>query len=49
MIQVYHHIVHYNLGKTYYKMPVSKKVKKIDNKTEQNKTQKDLDRQTDKV
>ena len=30
-------------------MPVSKKVKKIDNKTEQNKTQKDLDRQTDKI
>ena len=30
-------------------MPVIKKVKKIDNKTEQNKTQKDLDRQTDKI
>ena len=34
------------MGKIYYKMSVSRKVKTIDNKMEQNKVQYDLDRQT---
>ena len=46
MIQVYHQIIHYNLGKTYHKTSINEKIKAINNKIEQNKAQYDLDRQT---
>ena len=49
MIQLYHQIIHYNLGRTFYKMSISEKIKTIDNKIEQNKAQNDLDRQTVKI
>ena len=38
-----------DLGRIYYKMAVSRKSKTIDNKTEQNKAQYDLHRQTAKI
>ena len=37
------------MGRTYYKMDISEKIKTIDNKTEQNKAQYNLDRQTAKL
>ena len=49
MIQLCHQMVHYDLGRTYYKMSVSEKIKTIDNKIEQNKAQYNLDRQTAKI
>ena len=42
-------IIHYNFGRTYYKMTVSKKMKIIDNKIKHNKVQYDLDRQNAKI
>ena len=49
MIQLYHQIIHYDLGRTFYKMSISEKIKTIDNKVEQNKAQNDLDRRTVKI
>ena len=49
MIQLFHQIIHYSLGRTYYKMRTSEKIKTIDNKIEQNKAQYNLDRQTAKI
>ena len=37
-------IIPLDLGKTYYKMTVSEKIKTIDNKIEQNKARQNLDR-----
>ena len=37
------------MGRTYYKMSISEKIKTIDNKIEQNKGQYKLDRQTAKI
>ena len=39
-------MIYYDLGRTYYKMTVTGKIKTTDNKIEQNKSQYDLDRQT---
>ena len=36
----------YDLGRTYYKITITGKIKTTDNKIEQNKTQYDLDRRT---
>ena len=44
MMQLYHQIIHYDLGRTYYKMIISEKIKAISNKIEQNKAQYNLDR-----
>ena len=49
MIQLCHHIIHYELGRTYYKMSISEKIKTIDNKIEQNKAQYNLDRQPARI
>ena len=46
MIQICHQIIHYDLGRTYYKMSISEKIKGINNKIEQNEAQFNLDRQT---
>ena len=42
-------IIHYDLGRTYYKMSISEKIKAINNKIEQNKAQYNLKRQTAKI
>ena len=44
MIQLCYQIIHYDLGRAKYKMSISKKIKTIDNKIEQNKFQYNLDR-----
>ena len=44
MIQLYHQIIHYNLGGTYYEMSISEKIKAIDYKIDYN-----LDRQTGNI
>ena len=49
MIQIYHQTIHSDLGGTSSKTTVSKKIKIIDNKIEQNKARYDLDRQTTKI
>ena len=49
MIQIYHWIIHYDLESTYYKMSISKKMKAIHIKIEQNKAQYNLDRETAKI
>ena len=48
-MQLCHQIFHYNLGRTYYKMSISHKIKAINNKIEQNKTQYNLDWQSAKI
>ena len=48
-MQLYHQIIHYNLGRTYYKMSISEKIKAINKKIEQNKAQYNLDRRTAKI
>ena len=45
----FYHIIHYQLGRTYYKRNISEKIKAIDNKTVQNKTQYSLDREAAKA
>ena len=42
MIQLCYQIIHYDLGRTYYKMSVREKIKAIDNKIEKNKAQYNL-------
>ena len=42
-------MIHYDLGRTYYKMTVNKKIKVIDNEIEQKIAQYNLDRQTAKA
>ena len=42
-------IIHYDLGRTYYKMSIGEKIKAINNKIEQNKAQYNLDRETAKI
>ena len=49
MIQLYHQIIHYGLGRTYYKISISEKIKAINNKIEENKVRYNLDRQTAKI
>ena len=49
MIQLYLQIIHYNLGRIYFKMSISEKIKAISNRIEQNKSQYNLDRQTTKL
>ena len=49
MTRLSHQIIHYDLGRTYYKMTITVKIKTINNKIEQNKAQYDLDRQTAKI
>ena len=49
MIRLCHLINHYDLGRTFYKMSISEKIKAINNKIEQNKAQYNLDRQTSKI
>ena len=49
MIRLCYQIIRYDLGRTYYKMSISEKIKTIDNKIEQNKAQYNLDRQTAKI
>ena len=46
MTQLCHQIIHYNLGKTDYKIPSSEKTKTIDIKIKQKKPQYNLDTQT---
>ena len=46
MTKLCHEMIYYDLGRTYYKMTVTGKIKTTDNKIEQNKSQYDLDRQT---
>ena len=48
MIQLYHQIIHYGLGRT-YKISISEKIKAINNKIEENKVRYNLDRQTSKI
>ena len=48
-MQLCHQITYYNLEITYYKISISKRIKAIDNTTEQNKAQYNLDRQTTKI
>ena len=49
MIQLCHQIIHYDLGRTYYKVTITEKIKTTDKKIEQNKAQCNLDRQTAKI
>ena len=49
MIQLYLQIIHYDLGRIYFKMSISEKIKGISNRIEQNKSQYNLDRQTTKL
>ena len=49
MIQLYHQIIHCDLGRTYYKMSICEKIKAINNEIEQKKAQYNLDRQTPKI
>ena len=49
MIQLYHQIIHYDIGRTYYIMIIGEKIKAINNKTEQSKAQYNLDRCTAKI
>ena len=47
MIQLCQQIIHYDIGRIYYKMSISEKIKSINkNKIKQNKAQYDFDRQT---
>ena len=48
-MQLYHHIIHLDLRRNYYKMTVSEKIKIIENKIELSKVQYCLDRQTTKI
>ena len=49
MIQLCYQIIHYDLGRTNYKMSVTEKIKVIINKIEQHKPQYNLDRQAAKI
>ena len=49
MIRLCHQIIHYDLGRTYYKVTIAEKIKTIDKKIKQNKDQCDLDSQTAKI
>ena len=49
MAQLYHQIIHEDLGRSYCKMTVSEEIKTIDIKIEQNKAQYNLDKQTAKI
>ena len=47
MIQLCQQIIHYDIGRIYYKMSISEKIKSINKtKIKQNKAQYDFDRQT---
>ena len=48
-MELRHQIIHYNLGRTYYKLSINEKIKTINNKINQNKAQCNLDRQTAKI
>ena len=49
MIQLCHQITHYHLGKTYYKVSISQKIKVINNKIFQSKAQYNFDGLTAKI
>ena len=49
MMQLCDQIIHSDLGRTFYKMTVRRKIKTIDNKMDQNKAQHNLDKQTAKI
>ena len=49
MIQLCHQIIHYDLGRTYYKQSISEKIKTVDNRIKQNKVQYDLNKQAAKI
>ena len=49
MIQLYLQIIHYDLGRTYYKMSISRKIEATDNNIEQIKAQYNLDKQMVKL
>ena len=49
MIRLCHQLIHYDIGRTYYKMSISETIKAINNKIEQNKPKYNLDRQTTKI
>ena len=46
MIQLFHQVIHYDLGRTYYKVSFTAKIKGVNNKIAQNKAQFSLDRQS---
>ena len=48
-MQLCHHIIHYDLGRAYFKMSINEKIKTIHDKINQNKAQNDLDKQTAKI
>ena len=50
-MQLYHQIIHYDFGRTNYKMSISEKKKKkaINKRIKQNKAQYNLDKQTAKI
>ena len=48
-MQILHQIIHSDLGRAYYIMAFSDKIKTIKNKIEQNQAQDDLDRKTAKI
>ena len=49
MIQLYHKIIHYDFGRTCYKMSINEKIKSINNKIDKKKVQYNLDRQTAEI
>ena len=49
MIQLCHQIIQYDLGRTYYKMSISEKIKVINNKIKQSKAQYNLERQNGNI
>ena len=48
-MQLCHQIIHHDLGRTYYKITTTEKIKAINNKIKQNKAQYNLDRQAAKI
>ena len=48
MIQLCYQKIHYDFGRIYYKVSITENIKAINNKTEQNKAQYNLDRQAAK-
>ena len=46
---IFHQIIHYYLGGTYYKLTICEDIKTIDNKIEKNWAHHFLDRQTAKI
>ena len=49
ILKNYFPIIHYNFGRTYYKMTITGKLKTIDKKIEQSKAQYNLDGENAKI